>query len=189
MFKLLSTIVRWMAHLARKRTKKKTNKKKERDCIVQATESRPRVYGPGMGDEGSAPNFSKIWNFPEKQGNSSSGKKIIIIKNNNNTNDCHSQTSGYMAYVKSRCVVWTDDGNLSIMHRSMLSRWGGGGRGAGGAGYWVGIWHFSKICRRIPAHGQIIPVNCYQISPPRAAHCCQISQGWTQEMHNKNISG
>ena len=105
---------------------------------MQATESRPRVYGPGMGDEGSAPNFSKIWNFPGKQGNSSSGKKIIIIKNNNNTNDCHSQTSGYMAYVKSRCVVWTDDGNLSIMHRSILSRWGGGGQGGRGGGRVLG---------------------------------------------------
>ena len=158
MFKLLSTIVRWMAHLARKRTKKKTNKKKERDCIVQATESRPRVYGPGMGDEGSAPNFSKIWNFPEKQGNSSSGKKIIIIKNNNNTNDCHSQTSGYMAYVKSRCVVWTDDGNLSLMHLSMLSR----REAEGGGRVWGVIWHFSKIlqsnsCSRANHSSQLQP--------------------------------
>ena len=160
MFKLLRTIVRWMAHLARKRTKKKTNKKKERDCIVQATQSRPRVYGPGMGDEGSAPNFSKIWNFPGKQGNSSSGKKIII-KNNNNTNDCHSQTSGYMAYVKSRCVVWTDDGNLSIMHQSMLSRWGGGQGGRGGRVLGGDLTFFKNLpsnsCPRANHSSQLLP--------------------------------
>ena len=65
---------------------------------------------------------------------------------------------------------------------------------------------FQKFAVKFPArHGQIIPVNCNQISPPRPAHCCP-SQGWTQECdvlqdfinlinvdvdverHNKNIS-
>ena len=46
---------------------------------------------------------------------------------------------------------------------------------------------FQKFAVKFPAHGQINPVNCNQISPPRAAHCCP-SQGWTQERHNKNIS-
>ena len=46
---------------------------------------------------------------------------------------------------------------------------------------------FQKFAVKFPAHGQIIPVNCNQISRPRAAHCCP-SQGWTQERYNKNIS-
>ena len=49
---------------------------------------------------------------------------------------------------------------------------------------------FQKFAVKFRAHGQIIPVNCNQISPPWAAHmhCCQISQSRTQERHNKNIS-
>ena len=47
---------------------------------------------------------------------------------------------------------------------------------------------FQKFAVKFPAHGQIIPVKCNQISPPWAARCCQISQGWSQERHNKNIS-
>ena len=62
---------------------------------------------------------------------------------------------------------------------------GGGGDGQGmGWGFDI----FQKVVVKFPAHGQIIPVNCNQISPPRAAHCCQISQSRTQERHNKNIS-
>ena len=30
---------------------------------------------------------------------------------------------------------------------------------------------FLKFAVKFPAHGQIIPVKCNQISPPRAAHC------------------
>ena len=30
---------------------------------------------------------------------------------------------------------------------------------------------FQKFAVKFPAHGQIIPVKCNQISPPRAAHC------------------
>ena len=59
----------------------------------------------------------------------------------------------------------------------------GGGRQGMGWGFDI----FQKFVVKFPAHGQIIPVNCNQISPPRAAHCCP-SQGWTQERHNKNIS-
>ena len=60
---------------------------------------------------------------------------------------------------------------------------------AGGeAGHGVGIWHFSKFAVKFPAHGQIIPVKCNQISPPWAAHRREMSQGWTQGRHNKNIS-
>ena len=47
---------------------------------------------------------------------------------------------------------------------------------------------FQKFAVKFTAHGQIIPVNCNQICPPWAAHCCQISQSRTQERHNKNIS-
>ena len=55
-----------------------------------------------------------------------------------------------------------------------------GMKGTGNAGTWNRLIQF-------PAHGQIIPVKCNQISPPRprATHCCQISQGWTKERHNK----
>ena len=61
---------------------------------------------------------------------------------------------------------------------------GGGGDGQGmGWGFDI----FQKVVVKFPAHGQIIPVNCNQISPPRAAHLCR-SQAWTQERHNKNIS-
>ena len=30
---------------------------------------------------------------------------------------------------------------------------------------------FQELAVKFPAHGQIIPVKCNQISPPRAAHC------------------
>ena len=64
------------------------------------------------------------------------------------------------------------------------------GRGSGGGkqGMGWGFDVFQKFAVKLPAHGQIIPVNCNQISPPRAAYCCQISQSRTQERHNKNIS-
>ena len=44
---------------------------------------------------------------------------------------------------------------------------------------------FQTFAVKFPAHGQIIPVKCNQISPPRAAQCYQISQGRTQERHNE----
>ena len=40
---------------------------------------------------------------------------------------------------------------------------------------------FEKFAVKFPAYGQIIPVKCNHISPPREgrdAHRCQISQGW-----------
>ena len=46
----------------------------------------------------------------------------------------------------------------------MLSR-RGGRQGMG----W-GFDFFEKFAVKFPAHGQIIPVKCNQISPPRAAH-------------------
>ena len=74
------------------------------------------------------------------------------------------------------------------MHLSMLSRRGGGGEGGGRA--WGGdLTFFNNLLSafKFPAHGQIIPFNCNQVSQPRAAHFCP-SQGWTQERHNKNMS-
>ena len=59
-----------------------------------------------------------------------------------------------------------------------------GGRQAMGWGFDI----FKKFAVKFPAHGQIISAKCNQVSPARAAHCCQISQGWTQERHNENIS-
>ena len=44
---------------------------------------------------------------------------------------------------------------------------GGGGRQDMGWGFDI----FQKFAVKFPAHGQIIPVKCNQISPPRAAHC------------------
>ena len=46
----------------------------------------------------------------------------------------------------------------------------GGGRGAvGRQGSGWGFDIFQKFAVKFPAHGQIIPVNCDQISRPRAA--------------------
>ena len=47
--------------------------------------------------------------------------------------------------------------------------WGGGG---GSRAWGWGFDIFQKFGVKLPAHGQIILVNCNQISPPRAAHCC-----------------
>ena len=71
--------------------------------------------------------------------------------------------------------------HIKLMHLSMLS-WR-----AGEAGHRVGIWGFDNFQKFAVKFPSIIPVNCNQISPPRHAHCC-LSQGWTQERHNKNIS-
>ena len=73
------------------------------------------------------------------------------------------------------------------MHLSMLSRRGGGGEGGGRQGMGWRFDIFQKFAFKFLAHGQIIPFNSNQISPPLAAHFCP-SQGWTQERHNKNIS-
>ena len=51
----------------------------------------------------------------------------------------------------------------------------GGGRGGGRRGMGWGFDIFQKFAVNFPAHGQIIPVKCNQISPPQAAHCYQIS--------------
>ena len=101
---------------------------------------------------------------------------IIIIINNNNTNDCHSQTSGYMGTCQIQvCSVnrWRELVDYAPIN---VKPAGAGGRQGMGWGFDI----FQKFCRQIPSHRQIIPVNCNQISPPRTAHCCQISQGWTQ---------
>ena len=45
----------------------------------------------------------------------------------------------------------------------------GGGGGRQGMGWGFDI--FQKFAVKFPAHGQIIPVKCTKISPPRAAHC------------------
>ena len=57
----------------------------------------------------------------------------------------------------------------------------GGGGGRQGMGW--GFDFFQKFATKFPAHGQIIPVKCNQISQPQAEHCCQ-SQGRIQERHN-----
>ena len=49
----------------------------------------------------------------------------------------------------------------------------GGGRAWGGD---LTLIFFQKFAVKFPAHGHIISVKCNQISPPRAAHCYQISQ-------------
>ena len=64
----------------------------------------------------------------------------------------------------------------------------GGGGGGRRRRAWGGDLTFFKFAVKFPANGQIIPVECNQIFPPRAAHCYQISQGRTQERHNENIS-
>ena len=111
--------------------------------------------------------------------------KIKIKKNNNNiTNDCDSQSSGYMETCQIKvCSVnrWRELVDYAPINVKPAGG-GWGGRVWGGD-----LTFFQKFCRQIPAHGLIIPVNCNQSSLPRAAHCCQISEGWTQERQNKNI--
>ena len=46
---------------------------------------------------------------------------------------------------------------------------------------------FQKFAVQCPAHGQIIPIKCNQICPPRAAHCYQISQGKMKISPNKTL--
>ena len=60
-------------------------------------------------------------------------------------------------------------------------------RVVGERGMGWGFHIFQKFGIKFPTHRQIIPVKCNQISPPRAAPCCQITHGWTQR-DNKNIS-
>ena len=94
---------------------------------------------------------------------------------------------GFFALAVWGAYIWSGlymEGLIFGILRYQCKAGGGGGVGRGRA--WVDI--FQKFAVKFPAHGQIIPVKCNQISPPRAAHCCQISQGWTQERHNKNIS-
>ena len=51
----------------------------------------------------------------------------------------------------------------------MLNR-RGGWVGGGGQGMGRGFDIFQKFAGKFSAHGQIIPVKCNQIPPPRAAH-------------------
>lgn len=60
-----------------------------------------------------------------------------------------------------------------------------GGEEEQGMGW--GFHIFQKFGIKFPTYRQIIPVKWNQISPPRAAPCCQITHGWTQR-DNKNIS-
>ena len=59
--------------------------------------------------------------------------------------------------------------------------------GSGKRGMGWGFHIFQKFGIKFPTHRQIIPVKSNQISPPRAAPCCQITHGWTQR-DNNNIS-
>ena len=50
-----------------------------------------------------------------------------------------------------------------------------GGGGVQGMGWGFDI--FQKFAVKFPAHGQIIPVKCNQIPPPRAAHVKYLKAG------------
>ena len=90
------------------------------------------------------------------------------------------------------CNSRTKVGSCLLFIHSILStnqcKAGGEGGGGGRQGMGWGFDIFQKFAVKFPAHGQIIPVKYNYISPPRAAHCYQISQGRTQERHNENIS-
>ena len=60
-------------------------------------------------------------------------------------------------------------------------------RVSGGARHGVGFHIFQKFGIKFPTHRQIIPVKCNQISPRRAAPCCQITHGWTQRDNNISV--
>ena len=157
-----------MAHLARNRTKKNKTTKNW-DCIVQATESRPKAYGPGRrrgggrGGGGSAPNSSKIWNFPGKT-LMTQETAVEVKKNNNNNNNNNNNTTivipkrqATWTHVKPRCVVWTVNRWRELVDYAPFNV---KPAGEGEAGYGVGIWHFSKI----------LPSNSF----PRANHSSQL---------------
>ena len=76
------------------------------------------------------------------------------------------------------CNSRTKVGSCLLFIHSILStnQCKAGGEGRQGMGWGFDI--FQKFAVKFPAHGQIIPVKCNQISPPQAAHCCQ-SQGRT----------
>ena len=57
----------------------------------------------------------------------------------------------------------------------------------GGARHGVGFHIFQKFGIKFPTHRQIIPVKCNQISPRRAAPCCQITHSWTQRDNNISV--
>ena len=83
---------------------------------------------------------------------------------------------------KAKSNQKTSRRNAPINVNKLAVRVGGGERGMG----W-GFHIFQKFGIKFPTHRQIIPVKCNQISPPRAAPCCQITHGWTQR-DNNNIS-
>ena len=76
---------------------------------------------------------------------------------------------------------------LHILYNAPINVKPAEGGGGGGAGHGVGIWHFSKICRQIPCP-RANHSSQMQPNSPTPGCTCQISQGWTQERHNKNIS-
>ena len=165
MFRLFSTIVRWMAHLARNRTKKTKQQKTETASCKLLHESRPKAYGPGRrrGGGGSAPNSSKIWNFPGKTLMTQETAVEVKKKNNNNNNNNNNTTivipkrQATWTHVKPRCVVWTVNRWRELVDYAPINV---KPAGEGEAGYGVGIWHFSKI----------LPSN----SCPRANHSSQL---------------
>ena len=75
-----------------------------------------------------------------------------------------------------------DNFQTSSLHLCTYQCKAGGGGGDVRQGMGWGFDTFQKCAVKFPAHGHIIPVKCNQISPTRAAHCCQISQGRTQEV-------
>ena len=81
----------------------------------------------------------------------------------------HAVDSGFQ--VLDACLfLWNlDSGFQSLWTYQCKAGKGGGGRMWGGGGQGMG-WRFDifqKIAVKFPAHGQIIPVNCNQLSPPR----------------------
>ena len=84
-----------------------------------------------------------------------------------------------VSHLHQCCSLFISNAPINVM-----PAWRGGG---GWQGMGWGCDFFEKFAIKFPAHGQIIPVKCNQISPSPAAHCCQ-SQSRIQERHNKNIS-
>ena len=76
-------------------------------------------------------------------------------------------------YTVSRPLVLRAVQSKFNIAQLLLAFWVGCGGGGQGMGWGFDI--FQKFAVKFPARGQITAVKCNQISPPWAAHCCQVS--------------
>ena len=116
--------------------------------------------------------FGKTFRIEELEG----GKCRRVVNNIFIEISCQLCMSFFGVFLR---LFWLNCGYAPINVKTA----GGGGRQGMGWGFDI----FQKVAVKFPVHGQIIPVKCNQISRPRAAHCCHISQGWIKISLNKTF--